>query len=68
MLGRFGSSSSEIFTTGPTITNDQSGRISRDLGEQLDVEALVDHAVEAEAWPRQIFLVGRLELPHARLA
>ena len=68
MLGRFGRSSSEIFTTGPTITNDQFGRIARDRVEQLGVEPLVDHAVEAEARPRQIFLVGRLELPRARLA
>ena len=37
-----------IFTTGPTITNDQSGRISATCAEQLGVEALVDHAVEAE--------------------
>ena len=67
MFGRFGRSSGEIFTTGPTITNDQSGRISRHLVEQLGIEALVDHAVEAEARPRQVFLVGRLELPRAGL-
>ena len=38
-----------------------------DLVEQLGVEALVDHAVEAEPRPRQVFLVGRVELARARL-
>ncbi len=38
-----------------------------DLVEQLGIEALVDHAVEAEARPRQVFLVGGVELPRARL-
>ena len=61
MLGRFGRSSWEILTTGPTITNDQFGRICRDLVEQVGVEALVDHAVEAQPRPRQVFLVGGIE-------
>ena len=35
--------------------------------EQLRIEALVDHSVKAEARPRQILLVGGLELPRSRL-
>jgi hypothetical protein len=33
----------------------------RDLVEQLGIEALVEHAVEAEARTRQVFLVGGVE-------
>ena len=49
------------------MTNDQSGRIVGDLVEQLDVEALVDDAVEAEPRPRQVLLVGRVELARTGL-
>jgi len=39
-----------------------------DLVEQLGVESFVDHAVKAEPWARQVFLVGRIELVGASLA
>ena len=38
-----------------------------DLVEQFGIEALVDHAVEAEPRLRQIFLVGGIEQPRAGL-
>ena len=60
MLAARGSSSSPIFTTGPTMTNDQSGRTSATWREQVDVEPLVDHAVEAEARTLELGLVGGL--------
>ena len=68
MLARFGSTAGSIFTTGPSMTSCQSGRIAATAVDQLEVQALVDHAVEAEARPRDRRLVfgSRSAAPGAR--
>ena len=52
MFARRGSVAGSIFTTGPIITSDQSGRARRARVDQLEVHPLVDHAEEAEARAR----------------
>ena len=54
MLPHAGRSSGSILTTGPTITIYQSGRMSAICAKQVGVEALVDHAVEAETRTLQV--------------
>ena len=68
MLGRFGRSSSRDLHDRADHHERPVGPHRRDLVEQLGIEPLVDHAIEAEARPRQVFLVGGIELARARLA
>ena len=49
MFGRRGRSAGSIFTTGPTHDDRPFGTRVGERGQQLQVHALVDHAVEAEA-------------------
>ena len=47
-VGRRGNDAGSILTTGPTITICQPGSASASCGDQAEVEALVDHAEEAQ--------------------
>ena len=54
-------SAGSILATGPTITNCQSGRGRGQAAEQREVDALVDHAEEAEARMGDRRLIGRID-------
>jgi hypothetical protein len=62
MLARRGQVASLIFTTGRPSPAASPGAVG-DAGDQLEVDALVDHAVEAEARTGDRGLVGGIGDP-----
>ena len=63
MLGSRGNSAGSIFTTGPIITKDQSGRAAASAPTSSSVHPLIHHAEEADAGVRDGGLVGGVRLP-----
>ena len=65
---RCGSAAGSIFTTGPTITICHAGSASASAPSSVEVEALVDHAEEAEArrGDRALQPLGRAPSPARR--